>query len=228
MLTPSFLVRLAGSTPGALLLFAFYAALAVGWVQGRVPLLLALVALLAAARTFAAWVQVRRYKVWRSQWRSLAEENENRPAAKTPALPHKKRRWLRVSFALAVLVVVPFVIPTAHNGPYPDALPGPPMDAGLLLALKTLWSCAVLYLAFALVRGVFTRRKVKTPAALAPEKNAFPATVSLLVARPSSSPSRDDAARMLPDYAARLMSPRNAAPGMARDANPLKAGAGKV
>jgi hypothetical protein len=188
---PSLSVRLAGSPAGATLLLIASAIAALGWCQGHVPGVLAIVAVAGAWRTLKAVVLMRRYKTWLADWQAMgADDDEPQPrVTKT-----RGRGWVLVTgAALLVLSIPPCLTPVGT--------PARPSDRWLAV----LWLAACLYLVFALVRAVVRRvmRGRKGKAEKAEQGEAAP--VAWLVARASSSPSRAEAERELPQYAARLI-----------------------
>jgi hypothetical protein len=189
MSRPSLSVRLAGSPRGALLLFIGYAMIFYGWYEGNVVWWVALGAVGAAGRTMRAVRQVRRYKAWLAEWRAMSGEDELRRPTK-----RRRRGWVFVIGSALLAMGIPFCLPSTAE----------PRDLGAVLT--TLWCAAWLYLAFALVRGVLrrvvARRKAKAEVAQAKDEAA---PVAWLMGRASSSPSRADAERDLPEYCARLI-----------------------
>lgn len=181
MTRPSLLVRSAGSPLPALLLLVGSALVVAGWYQGAgVPWWLALGAALAALRTLSAVGRVRRYKAWLAEWNAMAQDE---PA---PRPKKKGRGWMFVTCAVALLLAIPAYLPQAQ-------------DAGIATPLELLWGLAGLYLVFRIMRRMMRRRKER------PREQAEAVPVEWLLGRASSSPSRSEAARNLPEYSARLL-----------------------
>jgi hypothetical protein len=162
-----------------------------GWYAGGASGWLALAAAGTAMRTLSAFGQVRRYKVWRAEWETMGAPLHASPR---PAVA-PKRRWKLVAFALLLLVVIPLLM--SDGG----------LDDGLATALTCLWLADSLYLAcklFATIRRGLSRGPVRS--APRPQANAEAVPVAWLLDRASSSPSRADTVRNLPEYSARLLS----------------------
>jgi hypothetical protein len=160
-----------------------------GWTQGSVPWWLALAALWAAVKTAGAVRQVRSYKAWESDWKAMSGESE--------PLPQRPKRsigeWLLIGTAGLLLVAIPHSPALQGHG-----------------ELAVLWCVAGLYLVWKLLRlsRLFpTRRSLRSAA---PERRkAEAAPVAWLVPCAASSPSRLEAERELPEYAARLIGSGN-------------------
>ncbi len=183
MSRPSLIVRVAGSPLPALLLFLGYAALVLGWYEGQVVWWLALGAVVGCLRTLSAIGQVRRYKAWLAEWNAMGAKDEPAPRPKK-----KNGGWVFVTLAAFLLLAIPAYLPQAHG-------------QGFAPALVLLWGVAGLYLVFRIARSM-THRKKERP----PEQEQVEATpVEWVLGRASSSPSRSEAARKLPEYSARLL-----------------------
>jgi len=192
---PGFGVRVAGSPLGALMLLAMYAAVIFGWYQGEVAWWVGVAAVAAAGRTVSAIGTVRRYKLWAADWRGMGEEGA----------PKKRGRvWMRVIVALLLVIGIPAWAPQIRNN-----LAAIPFGEALANALVALWLAACLYLVWRLVRTlwVMLRRSASSAAERRREK-AENAPVAWLVGLPSSSPSRAEAERELPEYCAGLLGPQ--------------------
>ncbi len=188
---PASNVRLLGSAGMAIPVAVVCAAIVLGWLQGSVPGLAAFVAVLALARTLAAVKEVRRYQAWSGQWQAMGA------SLNAPPQPAKKRGggWQRVTAAVLLLLVIPAYLRQAEG------------TGGLATPLEWLWVAVCLYLVWKLfrrVRGGFVRSAAA--GAARGRAKAVAAPVAWLVARASSSPSRADATRQLPEYCARLLS----------------------
>jgi hypothetical protein len=102
--------------------------------------------------------------------------------------------WAGVVVAAVSLVLIPVVM----------AAPG--TDAALRQALTLMWCGDVLYLGWKVFARL--RRSAVRSAATAPagrSKETSPDVVEWVLPRASSSPSRADAVRRLPEYSARLI-----------------------
>jgi hypothetical protein len=184
---PSLVVRVAGSPLPALVLLGGYALMIVGWYQGHVVWWLALVALSAALRTLSAVGTLRRYKAWQAEWNAMgAKDQSARPARK------KIRRGVFITGAALLLLAIPVCLSQVQSN-----------EELLTKALSCLWLTALVYLGFVALCSI-VRPMVKRPNA--PAKEADDAPVEWLLGSASSSPSRSEAARKLPEYASRLLS----------------------
>jgi len=189
---PSLSVRFAGSPRGALLLFLLYAVIGWGWYEGQVSWWIALGAVGAAMRTLRAVRELRRYKAWLADWRSMSGAGVEPQPQPQP----KKRRgrvWALISVATVLVILIP--LSTAPDG------------SGAAPQLTALWCAAILCLVCALVWGIARRirRRGKTRTEVA-EDRAKDAFVACLLGPASSSPSRAEAEQDLPEYCARLIS----------------------
>lgn len=193
---PSLSARLAGQPPVAIVLFIGYAAVVLGWYQGHVAWWLAVGAVAAAFRTLGALRSMRRYKAWLAEWQAMGGVEEP-----TPPLTRPGRRWMLVTGAALLLLIIPMCMSQ------PGTAPG--LWDGALLAL---WLVDCLWLVFMFARVVLRRRTgggkaraevAASKAEAAPRDEATP--ISWLVGRAASSPSRADAERELPEYCARLI-----------------------
>lgn len=183
---PSALVRFAGYPPMTTLLLIGYTFIVAGWYQGRVSWWIGVAAIAAAGRTLGAVKRVRAYKAWLVDWQAMTAHDE-------PPRPEKNRlrSWLLVIGAMFIAVAIPL---SGSAETRPSA------------AVTVIWSLACLYLVFALLRSslrlIRGRGKVRAEVAQANEEAA---PVAWLLGLPSSSPSRADAQRELPEYCARLI-----------------------
>ena len=187
---PASNVRLLGSPGMAVLICLICAAIVLGWSEGRVPGLAALVAGLAAARTLAAVNEVRRYNAWRTEWEGMGAINAPPPAKKS-------RVWSRIIAAALLLVVIP-----AYLRQEPDA-------ERFATPLEWIWVATGIFLLwnlFALVwRSVRRSAGRSTVAKQSKTKEVEAAPVTWVGGPASFSPSRADAQRNLPEYSARLI-----------------------
>jgi hypothetical protein len=166
---------------GAFLLFLVYATVIIGWYEGQVVWWLALGSVGAAIRTLSAVGRVRRHKAWLAEWNAMGEKEEPPPSREQK---RGGRRRLFVTSAALLLLVIPVCLPYLQG------------NEEWHTALAVLWGGACIYLVGLVLRSI-TRRKAQQEAANAP--------VKWMLGRASSSPSRSEAARKLPEYCARLL-----------------------
>lgn len=193
MSRPPLFVRVAGSPRPAFLLCLCYAAIIVGWCEGSVVWWLGLAAVGLFIRTLSAVGQLRRYKAWLAEWNAMGAKEEPAPARKEKA---GGRRRVFVSSAVVLVLAIPACS---------QYLCG---SEEWVTALRLLWASACIYLIGLVIRSITRRitrgRKAQPKAATAPE--AATAPVEWMLGRASSSPSRAEAARQLPEYCTRLLS----------------------
>ena len=185
MSRPPLLVRTAGSPLPALLLFVGYTALIWGWYEDRVVWWLALAAVGAALRTLSAVGQVRRYKAWLAEWNAMAGTEQPRHKEK-----RRGRRRVLLPGAALLLVAIPAGFQYLQGNQEWGA------------ALTLLGVVASVYLVAVALRSItrrITKRRITEP-----EADTAP-VVEWMLGRASSSPSRSEAARKLPEYSARLL-----------------------
>ena len=176
-------IRFIGSPAGAGLAFAGSGLIVVGCARGALPWWLIFVAVAIAAQTKAAIAEVRRYEAWRKEWQAMG-------ASTAPPRAVKKhgRRWVPVTVAALLLVAIPAYLPRLQD------------YGGPVTVFECVWGAVALYLGFR-IRQAVTRRTKNGGSGKA---EAAP-VVAWLLGRASSSPSRADAMRELPEYSARLM-----------------------
>jgi len=183
MTAPSPWARLAGAPIVAILLFVLYGTIITAWFQGSAPWWLAGIAALLALKTLKAAGDVRRYKAWLAEWNAM--DPQRQPQARP------KRKLPSMQSVLVIMAGAMFVFPLLQAPGTPDS------------ALKQIaWVISGLYLVFVLVR--FILRRVRKGRSAEGEGESKP--VSWLIDRASSSPSREDATKHLPDYCAGLLS----------------------
>ena len=190
MSRPPLLVRVAGSPLPALLLFMGYAAVVAGWYHGDVVWWLALAAVGASFRTLSAVGRVRRYKAWLAEWNAMGEMEQPQQPQARPKEKRGSRRRVFITGAALLALAIPVCLPSLQGN-----------DAGWGTAV-TLWLVACVYLAGVMLRSIARRmtkrRKAEPEAVVAP-------VVEWMLGRASSSPSRAEAARKLPEYTSRLL-----------------------
>lgn len=184
MSRPTLLVRIAGSPLGAFLLFLVYAAVIAGWYEGQVVWWLALGSVGAAIRTLSAVGRVRRYKAWQAEWNAMGAREESAPQ-------NRDKRGARRSVFLAslLLLAIPMCLPYLGG------------NEEWRTALSLLWVVACLFVVGLALRSI-TRRVSKR---LKSRREVVYAPVKWMLGRASSSPSRTEAARKLPEYCTRLL-----------------------
>jgi hypothetical protein len=195
---PTSMTRFIGKPRVATLLYVGCAVVVLGWAGGEVPWWLALAALCFFGTVRKAVQDVRRYNQWCTAWAAMGSASAP-PRPATPKRPLRRRKasspWAGVIVAAVSLVVIPVFI----------AAPG--ADETLRHALTLLWCGMALYLVWRLAARL--RRALFRPAgtvSAGERKNGAAAdVVEWVLPRASSSPSRADAMRRLPEYSARLI-----------------------
>jgi hypothetical protein len=182
---PTSMTRIIGTPRTAGVLYVGLALLVVGWAGGAVPWWMAFIALCSAGTVRKAVQDVRRYDQWWASWQSMGN------AAPKTTLRRRKMvaPWAGVVVAAVSLVLIPVVM----------AAPG--TDAELRQALTLMWCGDVLYLGW----KVFARLRRSVVRSAGRSKETSPDVVEWVLPRASSSPSRADAVRRLPEYSARLI-----------------------
>jgi hypothetical protein len=206
---PFSITRFIGTPRNAKALYLSAGLVIFGWVGGALPWWLAVVALCFVSAVRKAEREVNRYDAWAAEWQAMGQkrlcgcghpECTDGPAftrAATPKARIRRRKasspWRGVIVAALSLLVIPVFI----------AAPGTGNGTGKTLTL--LWLVVALYLVFKLVR----RRRVSKGAGIvnagASKNSAAVDVVEWALPPASSSPSRSDAMRSLPDYCARLI-----------------------
>jgi hypothetical protein len=181
MSRPPLLVRMAGAPLPAIVLFLVCGVIVVGWSQGEVPWWLALGAVGGAFRTLSAVRHVRRYKAWRAEWEAMGATDQPRPKDKRVG----RRRRVFVTCAALLLLAIPACVRHLQG------------NEEWLTALTLLCVVTCIYLVGLLLRRMTKRRKAQPEAATTP--------VEWMLGRASSSPSRSEATRKLPEYCTRLL-----------------------
>ena len=196
---PTWVTRFVGAPRIAAVLYVGLGLLLLGWAGGEVSWWLGVAALCGVGKVRKAVRDVRNYNQWWTAWQSMgAAIAPPQPATLKP--PLRKRAassWAGVIVAAVSFVVIPFFA----------AVPG--VSEALREGLTALWCFMVLYLVYKLavtiVRGL--RRKSGITGSKAKAQRGAEDVVEWVLPRASSSPSRADAMRNLPDYSARLIGP---------------------
>jgi hypothetical protein len=187
MSRPPFLVRVAGSPLPALVLLMCCALVVAGWYQGDVVWWLALAAVGASLRTLSAVGRVRRYRAWLAEWNAMG----------TPEQPHpkkEKRGGRRRVFITGAVVLLLLALPAGLRHLQGNEQRGMALTLLLIIACVSLLGVMLRSIA----RRMTKRRKAEPEAVAAP-------VAEWMLGRASSSPTRAEAARKLPEYTSRLL-----------------------
>lgn len=184
MTRPSWLVRLAGSPAGSVLLILFCGCIIEQWCEGAIHGWVALAAAWIILQTVSARKQMRRYNAWVAEWREMGGESVPAAGKRSPA-----KLWGGAVVLVAVLLTLRWLFP---NQP----------QQGHAFAVVWCFAFAVLVV-FRLVL-LLRRRSGKRAVLKQAKSEAEP--VTWVVGRASSSPSRAEAEKNLPEYAARVLS----------------------
>jgi endonuclease/exonuclease/phosphatase (EEP) superfamily protein YafD len=184
---PSIGVRFAGSRLGALVLLGFCVWGVVAWYQGNASQWLMMAALMAGLWTLKCIARMRVYRAWAAEWEAMGAEG-----APARAIV-KKRHILRWCWLLALAVAVVVL----QAGGRSAALNQAGAADIVFLAVLALLSPGRLLLRRGRRKAGADSRRGKAAAEVAP--------VAWMMGRASSSPSRGEAARNVPDYCAGLL-----------------------
>jgi hypothetical protein len=202
MKRPSALTRLMGAPLVALLLLAACATVSIEWFAGDAPWWLGVGALFTGLHTLSSVGRVSRYKAWAAKWQAMGEPEQaaarvlpnggDREVGQKIAPDYRARRHaLRIAIAALFALAIPAYVADGNEGS---------------IALGCLWLASCVYLAVAVVRGTMRRGGKRHEQRTAPQKRETEnPIVTWVMNRPSSSPSRAEATRALPDYCARLL-----------------------
>ncbi len=199
MNAPTSATRFIGTPRTANVLYALSGLAVFGWLGGEVPWWLGLMAVCFIGTVRKAVQDVRCYDAWAADWRAMGGPVNASPRPAKPSFRIRQKNtppWVVVTIAALSLVVLPVLI----------ASPG--MDKSESTVLTLMWLTAGLYLLFKLLakvgRAVFHRGAGNAGAG--GSKNTRDAdVVTWVLPRASSSPSRAEAMRRLPEYSARVM-----------------------
>ncbi len=183
MTRPSWLVRLAGSPAGSVLVILFCGCIIAGWWEGLIRGWVAFAAAWIILQTISARKQVRRYNAWVGEWREMGGESV--PAA-------RKRSTAKLWGGAVVLVAVLLAIGRLF--------PKQPQQGE---AFAVVWCPAFAALLASRLIPLLRRRSGKRAAVKQAKAETEP--VAWVVGRASSSPSRAEAEKNLPEYAARVL-----------------------
>jgi hypothetical protein len=195
---PTPMTRFVGKPRVAAVLYVGLGLAVLGWAEGAVPWWLGVAALCTAGSVRKAVQDVRSYKQWWTAWAAMgAAGAPPRPA--TSKLDARGRKasssWAGVIVAAVALVMIPVWM----------AAPG--ASEALRQGLTAVWCCTAVYLLWKLAARLRRARFTAAGTASAGERKNSAAADVVEWALPgaSSSPSRADAMRNLPEYSARLI-----------------------
>jgi len=189
---PTFITRLLGTPLVALVLYVGCAVTILGWTRGEVSGWLALATLCFVATIRKAVRDVRRYKQWGAAWQAMG--NASGVVAPKPITRGRNPSWVNVTIAALSLLIIPIFVAV------------PEADEALRNGLTLLWLAIAAYLLWKLgvsIRGALSRKGAGT--VRGGVTSASGDVVKWVLPPASSSPSRLDAIRNVPDYCARLM-----------------------
>ena len=182
---PTLITRFLGTPLVAAALYVGCAMVVLAWFGGEVHWWLAVAAVCFVGTVRKSVQNVRRYNQWYAGWQAMGN-------AQGVTAPRRKRSsWFNVACALILLIVIPMFI----------AAPGP--DKALSNALTWVWLAVVGYLLWKLAAGIRRAcfgQRVNTVAASASKPNVSSDVVTWMLPRASSSASRVDAMRNVPEY----------------------------
>jgi hypothetical protein len=181
--------RWMGSPSGSASVLIACALVLTGVFSGELPWWVAIFAFGFANGTVSAIRQMRGYNAWAAEWQAMAGN------AAAPPPRKKSNPALDNAVGVAAVAALPWLASQVS-------------DQGEKLIIAVLWLVVCLVLLFRAVRGVVRRvraRRMARSNAVAQQTLAEVQPVAWLMDRASSSPSRADAMRELPEYSARLM-----------------------
>lgn len=187
---PTFITRFLGTPLVAAALYVGCAVVVLAWFGGEVHWWLAVAAVCFVGTVRKSVQNVRRYNQWYAGWQAMGN------AQGVTAPRRKTSSWFNVACALILLIVIPMFI----------AAPGP--DKALSNALTWVWLAVVAYLLWKLavsIQCALFRKGASTVSAGGSKTSASADVVQWVLPPASSSPSRADAVRNVPEYCSRLM-----------------------
>ena len=199
MNAPTSTTRFIGTPRNAYALYLLSGLTVFGWFSGAVPWWLAIMALCFVGTVRKAVQDVRRYNAWAADWRAMAGPGMASPRPAKPSFrmrPKNTPPWVVVTIAALSLVALPVLI----------ASPGVDKSEGMVLTL--MWLASALYLLWKLLSKlwrIFFKAAGAKSAGDRQTKAPADMVVEWMLPRASSSPSRADAMRRLPEYSARLL-----------------------
>jgi hypothetical protein len=188
---PSILVRLCGTRIAAIPLALTGMWLVYAWTQGRTSCWLALMGFFMTVRTIGCVRQRNRYNAWRKQWDAIGTFGK-------PPAPHRSKSQWHIATLGAMALVIGIIV----LGPQ-AAAENPQLEA----LLTWLWLLSGVFLAVRFVisiRNLVAKRRMQSDAEGEPKDHI----VALALDRTLDSPSREDARRNLPNYAACILNRR--------------------
>lgn len=198
---PTSMTRFLGKPRVSAALYVVCAVCVLGWFGGEVPWWLGLIALCNVGTVRKAVKDVRRYNQWSGAWAAMgnAPPIARSAARPKPAMRNRKASspWAGVMVAALSLVIIPMLMRGARA------------DDALCTWLTLLWLAMAVYLVWKLahVRRAHVQIVAGSAGAGRSKNSAAADVVEWVLPRASSSPSRADAMRRLPEYSARLMAP---------------------
>lgn len=199
MIATSGMTRLIGTSKNAALLYVAIALAVLGWIGGAVPWWLGLLALGFACSVRKATLQVRRYDAWAAEWRAMSGYSAPANAAAKPAKrPASRGRLATQTVVFGFMAWVFWNMTAAGQTPS-----GVQVILWLVTSGGFIWSAGKL-IGSARLTGSMAKA---TPKAGVTTK-AAPTQADVVewtVPPASSSPSRLDVIRRLPEYCARLL-----------------------
>jgi hypothetical protein len=193
------MTRFIGKPRVAAVLYVGLGLAVLGWAEGTVPWWLGVAALCTAGSVRKAAQDVRSYKQWWTAWAAMGAAGAPSPAAtsKPSARGRKASSWAGVTVAAVSLVMIPVWM----------AAPG--ASEALRQGLTAVWCGLALYLLWRLAarlrRAIFRAAGTVSAGAQSKTQSGPAEVVEWALPRASSSPSRADAMRNLPEYSARLI-----------------------
>ncbi|HEV8039085.1 MAG TPA: hypothetical protein VGP62_09495 [Bryobacteraceae bacterium] len=195
---PTLMTRFIGTPLVAVVAYVGVGLLLLGWWQGAVPWWLGLAALCFAGAVRTAARELRAYNRWLAAWQTMGMPRAaaHEPLAKPVSRSRKaSSSWAGVVVAVLLLVVIPVLM----------ASPG--ANEALRNGLGLFWLAMALYLVCKLAAKLYRAVARRSPSVSAGAKGGEASdVVQWALPCASSSPSRADAVRNLPEYSARLIS----------------------
>ena len=196
---PTSMTRFLARPRVATALYVGCAVAVLGWFGGGVPWWLGLMALCFVGTVRKAVGDVRRYNQWAAEWRRMGPESAPAPPVTPRARPRGRKASSRWHGVIAAALLLFPIIPSFAMSATSEALRN---------AMTLLWLATAVYLLCKIVLNLRPRRSsVKAvPASPVPAQTNAADVVQWVLPRASSSPSRAEATRQLPEHCLRLMS----------------------
>jgi hypothetical protein len=198
---PTLMTRFIGMPRVAAVVYIGACLAVMGWMGGEVSWWLALIALGIAGKARVAVQDVRAYNQWWAAWQAMGPPRRAAPEPRPNSNVRKRKASSSRGIVIAAvsLLVIPLLMASLKA------------DDALYSGMGLLWLAVALYLLFKLIPKLYRLVVRRSPSSSARAVSAGAKgdeTLDLVAwALPpaSSSPSRADAMRMLPDYCARLL-----------------------